>query len=495
MEPVLIVLIILVALVIRTLFKTVYIVREASAAIVERFGRYTRTLDPGLNFVIPIIDKVRFRVDLREQVMAVPQQQVVTQDNRRVDIDIFVSYQVSDARAATYGVTSYVQAIEQLTVATMRRTIDGMDLERALNSREEITMDLLAALDRDTARWGIRVHRVECKMGALPTLIQDPTPQQAHADRYRGPVAPTHGDGVAPGTPQSLVRSGIAPGHRPLRQDDPRRIGRYRLTAVLGQGGMGTVYLGQSPGQRLVAVKVIRRELSEDTTFRKRFAREIEAAGLVGGFHTASVVDADPHGDPPWLATEYIPGPSLHEVLSQQGALPPRTLHTLAVGVAEALERIHARGIVHRDLKPSNVIISSSGPRIIDFGIARALDSIGLTSTNYVLGTQGFLAPEQLTGAPITHATDLYAFGMVLCHAAGAAPLPDGESLESALSLLPSRFVGVITRCLDHDPSRRPTATDVLELLSRSDQSTGDWLPLPVRTMVDLYNPLTIAAP
>ncbi|MFH9228294.1 serine/threonine-protein kinase [Streptomyces lydicus] len=256
---------------------------------------------------------------------------------------------------------------------------------------------------------------------------------------------------------------------------------------------MGTVYLGQSPGQCLIAV--IRSELAEDSTFRKRFAREVEAASLVGGFHTASVVDADPHGDPPWLATEYIPGPSLHEVLSQQGALPPRTLLTLAVGVAEALERIHARGIVHRDLKPSNVIISSAGPRIIDFGIARALDSTGLTSTNCVIGTQGFLAPEQLTGASITHAADLYAFGMVLCHAAGAAPLPAGESRESALSLLPSRFAGVITRCLDDNPSHRPTATEVLELLSRNDPSTGDWLPLPVRTMVDLYNPPTISAP
>ncbi|MGA5820281.1 protein kinase domain-containing protein [Kitasatospora sp. NPDC094028] len=495
MEPVLIVLIVLVALAIRVLFKAVYIIREASAAIVERFGRYSRTLNPGLHFVIPFIDRLRFRVDLREQVMAVPQQQLVTQDNRRIDIDIAVFYQVSDARAATYGVTSYVQAIEQLTVATMRRTIDGMDLERALASREQITADLRAALDRDTARWGIRVHRVECKVDALPTFIPDSMPEQVRADQFRVPVAPAHGNGAATGSPQPLVRSGMVPGHRPLRQEDPRRIGRYRLTAVLGQGGMGTVYLGQSPGQRLVALKVIRSELAADSTFRKRFAREIEAASLVGGFHTASVVDADPLGDPPWLATEYIPGPSLHEVLGQQGALPPRTLHTLAVGVAEALERIHARGIVHRDLKPSNIIISSAGPRIIDFGIARALDSIGLTSTNYVLGTQGFLAPEQLTGAPITHATDLYAFGVVLCHAAGAAPLPDGESLESALGLLPARFAGVITLCLDYDPRRRPSATEVLELLSRNGPSAGDWLPLPVRTMVDLYNPPAISAP
>ncbi|MER7582239.1 serine/threonine-protein kinase [Kitasatospora sp. NPDC097691] len=281
--------------------------------------------------------------------------------------------------------------------------------------------------------------------------------------------------------PQPPVPTGLAPGHRPLGQDDPRRIGRYRLTAVLGQGGMGTVYLGRSPGQRLVAVKIVRPELAEDPVFRRRFAHEIEAAGLVGGFHTASVVDADPHGDPPWLATEYIPGPSLQDVLEQQGALPPRTLHTLAVGVAEALEHIHVCGIVHRDLKPGNIIVADTGPRIIDFGIARALDSTRLTGTGYVIGTQGFLAPEQLTGASITRAADLYAYGMVLCHAAGAAPLADGESLASALGLLPARFAGVITRCLDHDPGRRPTATQVLDLLAPNVPSTGDWLPLPVR--------------
>lgn len=494
MEPVLIVLIVLVLFVLSALGKAIRIVPEASAAIVERFGRYTRTLAPGLHFVVPFIDTLRFRVDLREQVMAVPQQQVVTHDNRRVDIDIAVSYRVSDARAATYDVTSYVQAIEQLAVATLRGMVDGMDLERALTSREEIITALRGALDRDTARWGVRVHRVECKVGAPPASLQGPTVKRVGADRHGGPVVPAGENGGARGTPRSPVRAGLAPGHRPLRQDDPRRIGRYHLTAVLGQGGMGTVYLGRSPGQRLVAVKVIRSELTEDSTFRRRFAREIEAASLVGGFHTASVVDADPHGDPPWLATEYIPGPSLHDVLRQQGALPPRTLHTLAVGVAEALERIHACGIIHRDLKPGNIIVSGAGPRIIDFGIARALDSTGLTSTNYVVGTQGFLAPEQLIGGPITHAVDLYAFGMVLCHAAGAAPLPDGETLASALSLLPSRFVDVITLCLDHDPRRRPTATDVLELLSRN-PSTGDWLPLPVRTMVDLYNPATGSTP
>ncbi|UKY55052.1 serine/threonine protein kinase [Streptomyces inhibens] len=261
----------------------------------------------------------------------------------------------------------------------------------------------------------------------------------------------------------------------------------------MGQGGMGTVYLGRSPGERLVAVKVIQRELAADPTFRKRFGREIEAARRVGGFHTASVVAADPQGDPPWLVTDYIPGPSLHHVLGQHGALPVKTVHTLAVGIAEALEGIHACGIVHRDLKPSNIIISDTGPRVIDFGIARALDSTRITRADHVIGTQGFLAPEQLTGAPVSFATDVYTFGMVLCHAAGAVPAADSGSSEPDLGLLPSTLSGLVTRCLDHAPERRPTPTEVVEELSGI-RSSGDWLPPAVRTMVELHTASTVAA-
>nr|WP_255953173.1 serine/threonine-protein kinase [Streptomyces sp. ODS25] len=295
--------------------------------------------------------------------------------------------------------------------------------------------------------------------------------------------------------PTPRAAADAQPVHEPLRKDDPRRIGRYQLTARLGQGGMGTVYLGRSPGERLVAVKVVQAELAADATFRQRFTREIEAARLVGGFHTAPVVDADPSGDPPWLATEYIPGPALHDVLRQHGALPVRTLHTLAAGVAEALEGIHGRGIIHRDLKPSNIIISGAGPRVIDFGIARAVDSTALTRTHHVVGTQGFLAPEQFTGAGVTPATDLYAFGMVLCHAAGAAPFADGEPLERALGLMPAFLQEIVKRCLDPDPTRRPTPTQVLEHLSRNASSSESWLPPYVRTMVDLHNDPTVTTP
>ncbi|MFD7412293.1 serine/threonine-protein kinase [Kitasatospora purpeofusca] len=298
-------------------------------------------------------------------------------------------------------------------------------------------------------------------------------------------------DRGAPAAPPLPSRALLGPGHQPLRGDDPRRIGRYQLTARLGEGGMGTVFLGRSAGERLVAVKVIRPELAADPEFRRRFGREIEAVRRVGGFHTAPVVAADPQGDPPWLVTEYIPGLPLHEVLKHYGALPSRTLHTLAVGVAEALEGIHACNIVHRDLKPSNIIISGTGPRVIDFGIARALDGTVLTSVDQVIGTRGFLAPEQYMGGPVTFATDVYAFGMVLCHAGGAATSDEGEVVESVLGLLPAQLADLVVRCLDHDPHRRPTPTQIVESLSRSRPAAGDWLPLPVQTLVDLHNAST----
>ncbi|WP_256725885.1 serine/threonine-protein kinase [Streptomyces sp. IMTB 2501] len=307
------------------------------------------------------------------------------------------------------------------------------------------------------------------------------------------PAITSSGTEVTRTAPLSHPQSDFPPARQPLREGDPRRIDRYRLTARLGQGGMGTVYLGHSPGERLVAVKVIQRELAADPAFRQRFAREISAARKVGGFHTASVVDADAHGDPPWLVTEYIPGPSLHEVLSRHGALPPKTVQILALGIAEALQGIHQCGIVHRDLKPGNIVLSGTGPRVIDFGIARALDGTAITRTDHVVGTRGFLAPEQLTGAPVTFATDLYAFGMVLCHAAGAVPA-DGESLDSALGLLPSRLSGVVARCLDHDPAGRPTPAEAIEQLADRHSSGEDWFPPLVRTLVDLHNQPTASA-
>lgn len=187
---------------------------------------------------------------------------------------------------------------------------------------------------------------------------------------------------------------------KPLRADDPASVGegRYRLVGRLGQGGMGVVYFGRSRSGRAVAVKVVRPELSTEPGFRRRFADEVAAARRVGGFHTAPVVDADPQGDPAWLVTAYVPGPTLQAVLDRVGPLPADTLTVLAAGLAEALAAIHQAGVIHRDLKPANIIVAEDGPRVIDFGIARALDGTALTQTGFQIGTLGFLAPEQLTG-------------------------------------------------------------------------------------------------
>ncbi|GAA4325993.1 hypothetical protein GCM10023178_38480 [Actinomadura luteofluorescens] len=180
----------------------------------------------------------------------------------------------------------------------------------------------------------------------------------------------------------------------PLHPGDPRRIGPYELEARLGAGGMGQVFLGASPGARSVAVKVIRAEHAEDARFRRRFAREVEAARKVGGFHTAQVVDADSEADAPWLVTAFIPGPSLREVVAERGPLDPDDVRALAAGLAEGLAAIHACGLVHRDLKPGNVIMAADGPRIIDFGIALATDATVLTSHNVVVGTYAYMSPR-----------------------------------------------------------------------------------------------------
>lgn len=503
--------IVLVSLLAVVLGKAIRVIPESSAVVVERLGRYSRTLDPGLHFVLPFIDSIRSRFDRREQIVTFPPYAVTTQESLVISVETVVYCQVTDAHAATYQVTSYIQAIEQLLVTTLRSNMGGMNLEQALASREETSDTLHEVLDEAAGKWGAQVNRVEIKAINLPKSIEESMEKQMRADldkqaailraegtraeavmkaeTERDVAAILAGNVEAAREARSLAGPSAPPlAHQPLREQDPRRIGRYQLTARLGQGGMGTVYLGRSPGERLVAVKVIHTEFASDPTFRQRFAREIEAARRVGGFHTAAVVDADAEGENPWLVTEYIPGPSLHDVLKQHGAMPPRTLNSLALGIAEALEGIHSCGIIHRDLKPSNIIVSTAGPRVIDFGIARAFDSTALTRTNFVVGTQGFLAPEQLAGQAPTPAADLYAYGMVLCHAAGAVPFPDGETLESALGLMPATLVDVITGCLNHDPAQRPTCTQVLDQLAGIRQQSDDWLPPPIRTMVDFHN-------
>ncbi|WP_344984079.1 serine/threonine-protein kinase, partial [Thermobifida alba] len=196
-----------------------------------------------------------------------------------------------------------------------------------------------------------------------------------------------------------------------------------RLVGRLGAGGMGQVFLARSPGGRPVVVKVILPEYASDTEYRARFAREVEAARRVGGFHTAQVVAADPDADPPWMATAYVPGPSLSQAVHQRGPLDEQVLRTLAAGLAEGLAAIHGCGLVHRDFKPGNIILAADGPRIIDFGIARPTDASTMTQTGAVIGTLSYMSPEQIGGSPVGPASDIFSFGTVLAFAAtGRSP-------------------------------------------------------------------------
>ncbi|MER6312455.1 serine/threonine-protein kinase [Streptomyces sp. NPDC001581] len=281
---------------------------------------------------------------------------------------------------------------------------------------------------------------------------------------------------------------------QPLKADDPPVVGGYRLAAVLGAGGMGKVYLSYTPGGRPIAIKVIRPEFSEDPEFRRRFQQEVRAAERVQGLYTAPVIDSDTEGPQPWLATAYVPGPSLAHAVAGHGALPVRSVLLLTVGVAEALHVIHGAGIVHRDLKPANVLLASDGPRVIDFGIARAADSTALTSTGVSVGTPAFMAPEQASAGTVTPATDVFALGQIAAFTAiGSSVFGDGPSHavlyrivheDPDLSALPEELRPVVTRCLSRDPADRPTLTEVIELCNAASETPlrqgEDWLPQAV---------------
>jgi len=257
----------------------------------------------------------------------------------------------------------------------------------------------------------------------------------------------------------------------PLGADDPRTIGEFRLHARLGAGGMGRVYLATSPGGRAVAVKVVHSHLARDEAFLGRFRREVAAALAVNGGYAAPVVAAGPEDHPPWLATAYVAGPSLQEVVTETGPLPEDAVLKLAAGLAEALRDIHDAGLVHRDLKPANVLLAEDGPRVIDFGIARAADGTVLTSAGSVLGTPSFMSPEQAQGEPTGPASDVFSLGGVLYFAAtGAGPFGSGlpavmvyrvVHAEPDLDRLPPGLRGLIAACLAKDPARRPAPAEL----------------------------------
>ncbi|MFD5031842.1 protein kinase [Streptomyces sp. NPDC058405] len=283
-----------------------------------------------------------------------------------------------------------------------------------------------------------------------------------------------------------------------LAAGDPQRIGTYQLLARLGAGGMGRVYLARSDRGRTVAVKLVRQELAEQEQFRSRFRQEVAAARRVGGSWTAPVLDADTEAAVPWLATGYVAGPSLQSVVSGgHGPLPERSVRILASGLAHALQDIHAAGLIHRDLKPSNVLVTIDGPRVIDFGIARALETVtdgGLTRTGALVGSPGFMAPEQVRGDRVTAACDVFCLGSVLAYAA-TGRLPFGAADTGAhalifriaqeepdLSELPEGLAELVRCCLLKDPAARPTTKDILARVGEaSDSGAGPggepWLP------------------
>ncbi|MFG2607266.1 protein kinase [Streptomyces sp. NPDC048514] len=264
---------------------------------------------------------------------------------------------------------------------------------------------------------------------------------------------------------------------QPLQAEDPAVVAGYRLAARLGAGGMGRVYLSHTQGGRPVAIKVVRPELADDPDFRRRFGREVKAARRVKGAYTAELIDADPDGVPPWLATLYVPGPSLTEAVVRRGPLPVPAVLWLMAGVAEALQAIHAEGIVHRDLKPSNVLLAADGPRVIDFGIALAADGTSYTATGNTIGTPAYMAPEQASGDEVTAATDVFALGQTAAFAALGRPLyGDGSGVnmlyrivhsEPDLSLLPEVLRPLLARCLARDPAERAAPAEIVEWCRR----------------------------
>ena len=287
----------------------------------------------------------------------------------------------------------------------------------------------------------------------------------------------------------------------PLAADDPQQIGGYRLHARLGAGGMGQVFLGFSPAGRAVAVKVIHRQFARDPGFVRRFASEVEAAGAVSGAYTAPVVAAGPGDDPPWLATVFVPGPSLAEVIAQAGPLPEPAVWRLAGGLIEALQAVHACGLVHRDLKPANVLLAADGPRLIDFGISRALEGGATAATSLIVGTPAYMSPEQVEGHSVRPASDVFALGSLIAFAAtGAAPFGAGHSgpivvayrvvnAEPDLSRVPVSLMSLVAACLAKKPADRPQLAQLMEAVRGGSAPyqagwEGSYWPEPVAGMV-----------
>ncbi|WP_083462217.1 protein kinase domain-containing protein [Kitasatospora griseola] len=294
---------------------------------------------------------------------------------------------------------------------------------------------------------------------------------------------------------------------QPLDGMDPRQVGPYTLVGRLGAGGMGAVYLGRSAGGRAVAVKVVRPELAEDTGFRQRFRQEVAAARRVSGAFTAPVVDADPEAALPWMATAFVPGLSLRQAVERYGPLPVATVRTLAAGLAEALAEVHRAGLIHRDLKPGNVLLALDGPHVIDFGISRAADAEGLTTTGAVIGSAPYMSPEQALGERLTPVGDVFSLGSTVAYAAlgrnlfgegaGAAVLFRIVNTDPDLGELPADLRTLVAACLAKNPAHRPTPRQLVAhvALAGHPADPDGWLPPAVATEVRAVRAVLTAPP
>ncbi|MFD7286350.1 protein kinase [Streptomyces sp. NPDC059863] len=281
-----------------------------------------------------------------------------------------------------------------------------------------------------------------------------------------------------------------------LRREDPRVVGSFRIHRRLGAGGMGVVYLGSDRRGQRVALKVIRPDLAEDQEFRSRFAREVSAARRIRGGCTARLVAADLDADRPWFATQYVPGPSLHDKVNEEGPLCAAEVASVGAALSEGLVAVHEAGVVHRDLKPSNILLSPKGPRIIDFGIAWATGASTLTHVGTAVGSPGFLAPEQVRGAAVTPATDVFSLGATLAYAATAdSPFGHGSSEvmlyrvvheEAHLQGMPDALAPLVRACLAKDPEERPSTLQLSmrlkEIAAREAQGLSESRPPVQRT-------------
>jgi hypothetical protein len=277
-----------------------------------------------------------------------------------------------------------------------------------------------------------------------------------------------------------------------LADGDPAEIAGYRLRGRLGAGGMGRVYLAFTRGGRPVALKVMRAELGDDPDFRVRFRQEIEAARRVHGLFTAQVLDGDPDASPSWLVTAYVAGPSLAQAVAAHGPMPADSVFLLMAGVAEALAAIHGAGVVHRDLKPSNVLLAADGPRVIDFGIARAVEATSLTGTGMRVGSPQYMSPEQVRGDTVTGAADVFALGALTAFAVtGHAPFGVGGEeavlyrvlhADPDLGDCPAPLRAVLAGCLAKDAAARPSPAELIESCRelaavKTMEFSESWLP------------------